>query len=75
MADSALVYHAKGVPGSILVGTKIFTLVSPLGKSQQLSENIVAHRNTKKKRRSEPTLKLYARGNWIISASHNMREM
>jgi len=49
MADSALVYHAKGVPDSILVGTKIFTLVSPLGKSQQLPENIVAHRNTSQK--------------------------
>ncbi|KYN43166.1 hypothetical protein ALC56_02348, partial [Trachymyrmex septentrionalis] len=37
------------VPDSILVGTKMFMLVSPLGKDGQPSESILAHRNTSRK--------------------------
>ena len=42
----------------IPVETKIFSLVSPLGKDRQPPESISAHRNiTRKIRRSEPASK------------------
>jgi len=59
MTNSA-VYHAKnpGFEQKSRVGTKIFTLVSPLEKGWQFSESILAHRNTSRKIcRSELALK------------------
>ncbi|KYQ46948.1 hypothetical protein ALC60_14037 [Trachymyrmex zeteki] len=37
------------VLGLITVGTKIFTLVSPLGKGRQPPESILAHKNASQK--------------------------